>query len=199
MSRIGVVDTTFASVDMGGIVIRTLQDHAAGIRVERYTVPGIKDLGIASKRLLDGGCDIVVACGMPGPEPVDKQSAHVASTGLQFAQVLAAKHIVEVFVHLDEAKDARELEALVHNRCSEHALNTLALLRGPTTLTPKAGTGQRQGYADVGATRTGFTPGVDPFQAKGHGAGADTLGISPGSARSDTGSKMGSTGNAGKH
>ncbi len=196
--RIGVVDTTFASVDMGGIVTRTLQGHASGVRIERATVPGIKDLGVASKRLLDAGCEIVIACGMPGPEAVDKQSAHVASTGLQFAQVLAGKHIIEVFVHLDEATSVRELDALVHNRCSEHALNALALLGGPTALTPKAGTGQRQGYRDVGATETGLEPGVNPLQAKGHGDSG--LGIAPAGARSDVGSKMGgSGGNAGKH
>lgn len=197
MTRVGVVDTTFASVDMGAIVVRTLQANAASVRIARYTVPGIKDLAVASKRLLDEGCEIVIACGMPGPEPVDKQSAHVASTGLQYAQVLAGKHVVEVFVHLDEAKDAKELEALCANRCSEHALNALALLKGPTALTPRAGTGQRQGFADVGATRTGLAPGVNPFAAKGEGAGSDP--ITPGSARSDAGSKFGGGSNAGKH
>lgn len=199
MSRIGVVDTTFASVDMGGIVVKTLQAHATGVRIDRYTVPGIKDLAVACKRLFDAGCDIAIACGMPGPEAVDKQSAHVASTGLQFAQVLAGKHIVEVFVHLDEAKSPKELEALCHNRCAEHALNALALLKGPTALSGKAGTGQRQGYADVGPTSE-LHPGVDPFQARYSAArGADPT--NPGSARSDVGGKFGggSGGNAGKH
>lgn len=197
MARIGVVDTTFASVDMGGIVARTLQANAAGVRIERYTVPGIKDLAVACKRLFDQGCDIAVACGMPGPEAVDKQSAHVASTGLQFAQVMAGKHIVEVFVHLDEARSPKELEALCHNRCAEHALNALALLKGPTALAGKAGTGQRQGYADVGATDQ-LRPGVDPFQARyGAAKGADPT--DPGSARSETGSKFGGGSNAGKH
>lgn len=197
MSRIGVVDTTFASVDMGRITIRALQDHATGIRIERATVPGIKDLAVASKRLLDAGCDIVIACGMPGPEAVDKQSAHVASTGLQFAQVLAGKHIIEVFVHLDEAKDAKELEAVAHNRVAEHALNALALLQGAGALTPKAGTGQRQGFADVGATGE-LRAGTDPFQSRHDKRGADPL--APGSARSTVGSKLGGgAGNAGKH
>lgn len=199
MSRVGVVDTTFASVDMGGIVVKTLQAHATGIRIDRYTVPGIKDLAVACKRLFDQGCDVVLACGMPGPEAVDKQSAHVASTGLQFAQVLAGKHIVEIFVHLDEARSPKELEALCHNRCAEHALNALALLKGPTALSGKAGTGQRQGYADVGATGE-LKPGVNPFEARYvSGRGADP--VNPGSARSDVGSKFGggSGGNAGKH
>ena len=196
MARIAVVDTTFASVDMGGIVIRALQAHATGIRIERYTVPGIKDLAVACKRMFDAGCDIAIACGMPGPEPIDKQSAHVASTGLQFAQVASGKHIVEIFVHLDEAASAKELEAVAHNRCSEHALNALALLNGPTALTGKAGSGQRQGFADVGSTQQ-LNTRVDPFQAKGKGAGSDA--IAPGGARSDAGSKFSGSSNAGKH
>ncbi|HEX2022591.1 MAG TPA: riboflavin synthase [Candidatus Thermoplasmatota archaeon] len=195
--RIAVVDTTFASVDMGGIVIRTLQASATGLRIERCTVPGIKDLGVACKRMLDAGCDIAVACGMPGPEPIDKQSAHVASIGLQHAMIATSKHIVEAFVHLDEAKDAKELEAVCANRCAEHALNALALLKGPTALTPKAGTGQRQGFADVGPSSQ-LNRKVDPFQAKGKGAGSDPL--SPGSARGEAGAKLGGGGaGAGKH
>lgn len=197
-ARIGVVDTTFASVDMGGIVVRELQASATGVRIERYTVPGIKDLAVACRRLLDAGCDIAVACGMPGPEAVDKQSAHVASTGLQFAQVLAGKHIVEVFVHLDEAGSAAELVRLVDNRCREHARNALALLRGPTALTAKAGTGQRQGYADVGDVQEGFRPGVSPLQARYGSAQPDPA--SPATARSEAGSKFGGgSGSAGKH
>lgn len=196
MARIAVVDTTFASVDMGGIVIRALQGAATGIRIERYTVPGLKDLGVACKRMLDAGCDIAIACGMPGPEPVDKQSAHVASIGLQHAMIATSKHIVEIFVHLDEAKDAKELEAVCANRCSEHALNALALLKGPTALTPKAGTGQRQGFADVGPASQ-LNTRVNPFEAKGKGAGSDP--VAPGSARSAVGSKVGGGGRSGKH
>lgn len=191
--RIGVVDTTFASVDMGAIVVRALQAEATGFRVERYTVPGIKDLAVACRRLFDAGCDLVVACGMPGPEPVDKQSAHVASTGLQYAQVLAGRHVVEVFVHLDEARDARELASVVQNRCEEHARNALALLRGPTALTPRAGTGRRQGFADVGDTTRGFAAGATPFAAKDKGTGADVPGLPASGAAAKSG------GNAGKH
>lgn len=189
MRRVGVVDTTFASVDMGGLVVRALRDAATGVRVERYTVPGIKDLAVACKRLLDAGCDVAIACGMPGPEPIDKQSAHVASTGLQFAMVASGKHIVEVFVHLDEAKDARELEEVCRSRCAEHARNALALLQGPGALTPLAGTGQRQGFADVGDVARGFAPGASPLQATGKGAGADP--VASGTARSRSGSKPG--------
>lgn len=38
---------------------------------------GIKDLPIASKKLLEESeCDIVMALGMPGSKPIDKQCAH---------------------------------------------------------------------------------------------------------------------------
>lgn len=197
MPVIGVVDTTFASVDMGGIVVKTLQGHATGLRIVRYTVPGIKDLAVACKRLFEEGADLCIACGMPGPEAVDKQSAHVASMGLQWAQLGASRHIVEVFVHLDEAKSPRELEALCANRASEHALNALALLAGPTALTPRAGTGQRQGYADVGAADQ-LQPGVNPFQARYQSSkGPDA--VPSGGARSAVGSKFSGGSNAGKH
>lgn len=185
-SRIAVVDTTFAAVDMGGIVVRTLQASAAGVRIERATVPGVKDLGVACKRMLDAGCDIAIACGMPGPEPIDKASAQVASIGLQYAMMLTNKHIVEVFVHMDEARSGAELDAVCRSRCSEHAVNALALLKGPTALTAKAGTGQRQGHADVGPAAQ--LQGQD-FRPKGHVATAD--------AKAAPSSTSGS--NAGKH
>lgn len=187
MSRIAVVDTTFASVDMGGLVVRTLQANATGVRIERSTVPGIKDLGVACKRLLDAGCDIAIACGMPGPEPIDKSSAQVASIGLQYAMMLSSKHIVEVFVHMDEARSGKELETVCASRCSEHALNALALLRGPTALTSKAGTGQRQGHTDVGPASQ---LRGDDFRPKGHVATADAGRATPSST---------SGSNAGKH
>jgi riboflavin synthase len=92
----------------------------------------------------------VIALGMAGPMPIDKQCAHEASLGLQQVQLMTSKHIVEVFVHMDEAKNAKELKSIAMNRASKHALNALALLKGKTTLTSNAGTGRRQGKEDVG-------------------------------------------------
>jgi riboflavin synthase len=152
MKIIGIADTTFARVDMGGEAIAELKAQGSGFRVERYTVPGVKDLPVACKKLFDERkCDIVIALGMPGAQPIDKVCAHEASTGLIQVQLMTNRHIIEVFVHEDEARDARELKKLALKRAREHALNAYDLLFRPGKLEKMAGTGQRQGFADAGA------------------------------------------------
>ncbi len=151
MRRIGVADTTFARVDMGGFAINELKRTGTGFKVERTTVPGVKDLPAATKRLFDErACDIVMALGMPGKDPIDKVCAHEASQGLIQVQLMTNKHIVEVFVHEDEAKDEKQLAWLAERRAREHAVNTYDLLFRPERLTKNAGKGLRQGFEDVG-------------------------------------------------
>jgi len=151
MKRIGVADTTFARVDMGGFAIDELKKTGTGFKVERYTVPGVKDLPVAAKRLFDEReCDIVIALGMPGANDIDKVCAHEASTGLIHVQLMANKHVIEVFVHEDEAKDAKELAWLAERRSREHAVNAYDLLFRPERLSKNAGKGLRQGFEDVG-------------------------------------------------
>ena len=150
MKKIGVVDTTFARVDMGAIAIDELNSHHAAIKINRVTVPGIKDLPCAARQLIDNGCDIVMVLGMPGPQEIDKQCAHEASQGLIIAQVLTGVHIIEVFVHEDEAPTDKELAWLADRRTREHAHNVIHLLYNPDYLTKGAGTGLRQGYEDRG-------------------------------------------------
>jgi len=151
MKRIGVADTTFARVDMGGFAIDELKKTGTGFRVERYTVPGVKDLPVAVKKLFDEReCDIVIALGMPGANDIDKVCAHEASTGLIHVQLLANKHVIEVFVHEDEAKNAKELAWLAERRSREHAVNAYDLLFRPERLSKSAGKGLRQGFEDVG-------------------------------------------------
>jgi len=151
MKRIGVADTTFARVDMGSFAIDELKKTGTGFRVERYTVPGVKDLPVAAKKLFDEReCDIVIALGMPGANEIDKVCAHEASTGLIHVQLLANKHIIEVFVHEDEAKNAKELARLAESRSREHAVNAYDLLFRPERLSKNAGKGLRQGFEDVG-------------------------------------------------
>ena len=148
--RVGIVDTTFARVDMGKIAIDELR-KICSLPYVRYTVPGIKDLPVAAKKLIEEkGCEIVIALGMPGPKPIDKQCAHEASMGLILAQLMTNKHIIEVFVHEDEAKDEKELLAITENRVREHVRNAVDLLLNPKRLQKLAGTGQRQGFPDVG-------------------------------------------------
>lgn len=153
MPTIGIVDTTFARFDMGRAAIDEIQ-QSVSVKIRRATVPGIKDLPVASKKLIEEeGCDIVIALGMPGAQEKDKVCAHEASTGLIQAQLMTNTHIIEVFVHEDEAKDERELAFLMESRAREHALNTIQLLFKPEQLTKLAGTGQRQGFEDVGQVR----------------------------------------------
>ena len=154
MKRIGIADTTFARVDMGAIAIDELKKLGTGFKVERYTVPGVKDLPVACKKLFsERQCDLVMALGMPGGQEIDKVCAHEASTGLIHVQLMVEKHIIEVFVHEDEAKDAKELGFLAEQRTREHAANAYSLLFKPEELTRKAGTGQRQGFKDAGPIR----------------------------------------------
>jgi riboflavin synthase len=151
MRRIGVVDTTFARVDMGGFAVDELKKTGTGFKVERRTVPGVKDLPVACKKMIEEtGCDIVIALGMPGKEEIDKVCAHEASTGLIQVQLLTNRHIVEVFVHEDEAKDAKELAWLAERRAREHAVNAYDLVFKPERLAKGAGKGLRQGREDVG-------------------------------------------------
>ena len=150
MKKIGIVDTTFARFDMGKSTIDELKANSSGIKIERRTVPGIKDLPVAAKKLLEGGCDLVMTLGMPGPMPIDKQCAHEASLGLIHAQLLTNKHIIEVFVYEDEAKNDKELKWLADRRAREHALNALKLLFKPEDLIKNAGKGLREGFEDAG-------------------------------------------------
>ncbi len=150
--RYGVVDTTFSTVDMGAIAVATLREIGiAPNRIVRRTVPGFKDLAVAAKQMVErDNCAIVVACGMPGPEPIDKQCGHEASLALGQAQLMTSTHILEVFVHMDEARSDAELVSIAQNRVAEHAINAYWLLERPEELIKRAGTGQRQGFSDLG-------------------------------------------------
>ena len=155
MKIIGIADTSFARYDMGSSAIEELKSNSTGFKIIRYTVPGIKDLPVACKKLFDEkNCDIVMALGMPGSKPIDKQCAHESSTGLIQVQILTNKHIVEVFVHEDEADDEKTLSFLADKRSREHAINCLDLLFNQENLTKQAGKGLREGFRDAGPLRT---------------------------------------------
>ncbi len=153
MKKIGIADTTFARYDMYESVVDELSKTGTGYEIKRYTVPGIKDLAIASKKLINNGCDIVIALGMPGPEPIDKQCADQASKALLYVEIETETHIIEVFVHEDEADNEKELKELADNRAREHAVNAYELLFRPEKLEEKAGQGEREGFQDVGPLR----------------------------------------------
>ncbi len=151
--KVGIADTTFSRVNMGKIAIEELKKHAS-VSIERVTVPGIKDLPVACKKLIEEkNCEIVMALGMPGGKEKDRLCAHEASQGLIMAQLMTNTYILEVFVHEDEAKDDAELAWLAASRTREHAVNAVKLLLYPKELQKDAGTGQRQGFEDSGPAR----------------------------------------------
>jgi riboflavin synthase len=147
---IGIVDTTFARVDMAKPAIEVITENIPRAKIIRYTVPGIKDIPVAAKRVLEKA-DIAMTLGWVGASPIDKYSYLAMSIGLILVQILTGKHVIDVTVHEDEAESEEELYEIAINRAREHALNLVTLLlKGGEGLTPYAGQGLRQGIPDVG-------------------------------------------------
>ncbi len=154
MKRIGIVDTTFSRVNMGQIAIDALKAFGEGIQIERSTVPGIKDLPVAVRKMFrERNADLVMALGMPGAAEVDKTCAHEASQGIMQVGILEIRPILEVFVHMDEAKDDKQLAWLARRRTEEHAENAYLMLFHPEKMIERAGQGLRQGFEDAGPVR----------------------------------------------
>lgn len=152
MAKVGMVDTTFARYDMASEAKEELKSLCS-VGIKHRTVPGIKDLPVEVKNLLESDCDVVMAFGMPGAEDIDKQCADQASKGIIQAQLMTGKHAIEVFVHEDEASGDKELAKLAKDRAREHAKNVYRLLFKPDELKKRAGTGQREGGPDAGPLR----------------------------------------------
>ena len=153
MKHIGIVDTSFSRYDMAAAAIDELRRQGGGFVVDRYTVPGIKDLAVGARILFDRGCDLVMALGMVGSQPVDKDCALAADFGLQIVQAQLGKHILGVMVHEEETSTEAELAELFDRRTREHAVNAYDLLFHPAAIRARAGTGQREGFADAGPLR----------------------------------------------
>ncbi len=136
---------------MAEAAIREFEDFIPEAEIVRYTVPGVKDLPVACKILLERfGCEGVLALGMPGPEEIDKTCAHEASTGIINVQLMSNKHVLEVFVHEDEVDSPRKLLEMCNDRAGKHARNLARLLKDPQWFIKHAGQGLRQGHQDVG-------------------------------------------------
>lgn len=150
MVRIGIVDTMFARADMGAIAIDEMKMNYPDVEIIRRTVPGVKDLAVECKRLLDGGCDSVMALGMVGGAPVDQVCAHEASLGIQEVKLLTDKHVIEALVHENEAWSGKEFREICESRVRKHAHNAVLLVTDPESLVRHAGKGMRQGREDEG-------------------------------------------------
>ncbi len=149
--KMGICDTTFARFDMASAAMDWIKSQVANIKFVERTVPGVKDLPVASKKLIEEqDCELVMAFGMPGPEDIDKVCAHEASTGLIQAQLMTNTHIIEVFVHEDEGNDEKDLKVLAENRARQHADNVIKMLFKPKKFKREAGTGMREGRENKG-------------------------------------------------
>jgi riboflavin synthase len=149
--KMGICDTTFARFDMAAAAVDQIKSQIANITFVRRTVPGVKDLPVASKKLIEEeGCELVMAFGMPGPEEMDKICAHEASTGIIQAQLMTNTHIIEVFVHEDEGENEKDLKVLAENRARQHADNVIKMVFKPEKFKREAGMGMREGREDKG-------------------------------------------------
>lgn len=160
--KIGIVDTTFARINMGQLAenkIKQIVENNKNINCEtvRVTVPGFKDLAVACQILLDEQkCDFALALGWVGGMPIDEQCAHEAALAIAMAQLMCKKHILHIFVHESEAKDEAEAnrsETLCNiaiDRVQSHAQNAIWMLFEPEIMIQRAGQGCRQGGPSVG-------------------------------------------------
>ncbi|MGQ4891174.1 MAG: riboflavin synthase [Candidatus Njordarchaeia archaeon] len=150
--KIGVVDTTFARVNMGDLALRELKKIYPSAEYIRLTVPGIKDLPGAAKRLIDlEQCDAVITLGWVGKKEVDKYSYLAMSLGLITVQLLTNKILIDVTIHEDESDNEKELLEITIDRIRKHCKNLVDMLINPSELIKNAGKGKRQGYPDAGS------------------------------------------------
>jgi len=151
LAKICIVDTTFARVDMAKHAIETLQLLMPDAVIVRRTVPGIKDIPVAIKRLMkEQECEAGIVFGWVGKSLTDKISYAVYSLAIQLVELELEKPIIDVTVHEDETSSEKELYRIAVDRAKKHAENLYLLLRNPEELTRRAGTGRRQGYPDAG-------------------------------------------------
>ncbi len=174
--RIGIADTCFARVNMGQVAKDTVKNYLKeqvaqnqvadqpttasnesnepkeAIEIERYTVPGFKDLPAACKILFEKyNCDIIVALGWVGDKEIDELCAHEANLGLIQCELICSKHILKVFFHVKEAENDEERQKeICTDRVQKHTINAIKLTESKTALTNSAGQGKRQGYNDAG-------------------------------------------------
>ncbi len=151
MTTICIIDTTFARVNMAEEAIKVLTTLMPDARIVRRTVPGVKDVAVAFKRVAkEFQCDAGMVFGWIGPSLIDKIAYAVYSFAIQLLQLELGIHIIDVTVHEDEAESEDELYSIAVDRARKHAENLYYLLRRPEKLTEWAGMGLRQGRPNVG-------------------------------------------------
>jgi riboflavin synthase len=152
--RIGVIDTTFSNIDTASIAIKEIKRLANQVTIRRYTVPGLRDIPLACKILIEREkCGIVLATGMVSRKGAEKQVENQAVQGIMMVQLQTGKHVITAFFDEHETRDKTKLYTIVVDRVRKHAQNSLKLLAVPESLTDYAGLGLRQGGRDVGQIR----------------------------------------------
>jgi riboflavin synthase len=152
--RIGVIDTTFSSIDTASIAIKEIKRLANQVTIRRYTVPGLRDIPLACKILIEREkCGIVLATGMVSRKGAEKQVENQAVQGIMLVQLQTGRHVITAFFDEQETRDKTKLYTIVVDRVRKHAQNSLKLLAVPESLTDYAGLGLRQGGRDVGQIR----------------------------------------------
>jgi len=152
--RIGVIDTTFSNIDTASIAINEIKRLANQVTIRRYTVPGLRDIPVACKILLEREkCGIVLATGMVSRKGAEKQVESQAVQGIISVQLQTNRHVITAFFDEHETRDKTKLYGIVVDRVRKHAQNALKLLALPESLTDYAGLGLRQGGRDVGQIR----------------------------------------------
>jgi len=152
--RIGVIDTTFSNIDTASIAIKEIKRLANQVTIRRYTVPGLRDIPLACKILIEREkCGIVLATGMVSRKGAEKQVENQAVQGIMLVQLETGRHVITAFFDEHESRDKTKLYKIVVDRVRKHAQNSLKLLAVPESLTDYAGLGLRQGSRDVGQIR----------------------------------------------
>jgi len=152
--RIGVIDTTFSNIDTASIAINEIKRLANQVTIRRYTVPGLRDIPLACKILIEREkCGIVLATGMVSRKGAEKQVENQAVQGVILVQLHTGRHVITAFFDEHETRDKTKLYKIVVDRVRKHAQNALKLLALPESLTDYAGLGLRQGSRDVGQIR----------------------------------------------
>jgi riboflavin synthase len=152
--RIGVIDTTFSNIDTASIAIKEIKRLANQVTIRRYTVPGLRDIPLACKILIEREkCGIILATGMVSRKGAEKQVENQAVQGIMMVQLETGRHVITAFFDEHETRDKTKLYKIVVDRVRKHAQNSLKLLAVPESLTDFAGLGLRQGGKDVGQIR----------------------------------------------
>src|SRR5208283_2462003 len=85
--RIGVIDTTFSNIDTASVAIKEIKRLANQVTIKRYTVPGLRDIPLACKILIEREkCGIVLATGMVSKKGAEKQVENQAVQGVILVQ-----------------------------------------------------------------------------------------------------------------